>query len=420
MLEEFREDIHHCLKCGACRIAWPSGEPICPSGLKFGFDSHYALGRVEIARHVLEGSLALNAEVLDRVYTCTACGACDSLCLPAVGVGPLKIIEALKIEGVESGLIPPAIRDYLKGMLVHGNPYRQPQSERGRWSEGLELEPYQGQDYLFYVGCVGSYDDRGRRIARAWAVLLKALGISFGVLGREEGCDGHEVLRVGERGLFEKLARANIEKFQARGVKKIITFTPHALYAFEKEYPALGGVFEAEHAGRILARRSQADGFKLRPAVNADLAFEVNLAVRCVRQAKKEGRGSPDLKCGLVTYHDPCFLGRRLGEYESPRWILSDLLGLELREMENNRESALCCGGGGGNFFTDVLGGGSRSPARARVRQAMETGAETLVTACPNCARMLEDAVKAEGLEEALEVLDLAEIVLRNLALNQG
>jgi Fe-S oxidoreductase len=123
--------------------------------------------------------------------------------------------------------------------------------------------------------------------------------------------------------------------------------------------------------------------------------------------------GSLPLEVGTVrvTYHDPCYLGRHNREYEAPRQILSAIPGLELLEMERNREDAFCCGGGGGNFFTDLIGGGTRSPARIRIREAMNTGAGVIATACPQCAKMLDDALKAEGLEEKMEVKDIAEII---------
>ena len=381
MLAEYRDTIYHCLKCGACRHAYGVYEPICPSGMKYGFDSYYAIGRVSLARAVMNKEVEIDAELMRRVYTCTSCGACDEQCHEAVGVDPLQIIEELKFEAVESGMIPPEVRDYLKRMNVNGNPYQLPQQERGLWAQAAGVPLYDGQEYLFYVGDVGSYDERGSKMAAAVAGQLMAAGVELGVLGPLEMSDGNEVNRVGERGLFEYLAQANIEQFKELGVKKIITLSPHAYHAFKNDYPQWGGEFEVMHYSQALA------------ALMEKGAWQPGAA-----------------ETGRVAFHDPCFLGRHNNEYEAPRRVLAGL-GLELVEMVRNRESALCCGGGGGNFFTDLLGAGPLSPARARVREAAEAGAQIIATACPKCFNMLDDAIKAENLDDSLKVRDLAQLV---------
>lgn len=384
MLTDVKENIVHCLKCGACRLDWITCEPICPSGIKYGFDSYYAIGRVSLARSVMEGALELNSDMMRRVYTCTSCGACDVQCNPAVGVGPLSIIEELKYEAIEKGLIPPEVRDFLKSMNVHGNPYLQPAEERGRWAEGTGIPEYSGQEYLYYVGCVGSYDDRGKGLARTVGELLLKAGVSFGILGKKEICDGNEVNKVGERGLFQFFAEQNMELFKELGVKKIVTLSPHGLNAI-KDYKEFGGEFEVVHYTQLL------------------------------RDLIESGRIKPVKEItGKVTYHDPCFLGRHNEEYDAPRAVLNAIPGLELVEMERNREHALCCGGGGGNFFTDLLGSGVNSPSRIRVREALDTGADILAIACPNCHNMLEDASRTEEVSERLRIKDIAQLVMES------
>ena len=209
-------------------------------------------------------------------------------------------------------------------------------------------------------------------------VLTKA-GLSFGILGDEEECDGNEVNMLGEAGLFDMLVEKNVGKFKDLGVKKIVTLSPHAYNAFKNDYPK---------------------------------DFEVFHYTQLLRDLIKDGR--LDVSDGFdakITYHDPCFLGRHNDEYDAPREVLNSIPGVELIEMERNRENAFCCGGGGGNFYTDFLGGGEDSPARIRVREAYDTGAEILAVACPVCLTMLYDAVKVEGLEEKLKVKDVSEIV---------
>ena len=387
MLEAHRENIYHCLKCGACRIGFPSYEPVCPSGIKFGFDSHYAIGRVEIARRLCEGELALTAKLMERLYTCTSCGGCDAQCDPAVGIGPLAIIEGIKAEAVEAGRLPAPVRKFLESMQTRGNPFKKAPKYRDQWAEGMDIPRFDGHDTLFYVGCVGAFDERGQQVARAAAKLLGAAGTSFGILGPKETCDGNEVNKVGECDLFREMALANIALFHNHGVRQVVTLSPHGFNAFKNDYPALGARFETQHISQFLW--SLIDTGRI---------------------------GSLQAKPQRVTFHDPCLLGRHNGEYEAPRRILSAIAGINLLEMPRNGKNALCCGGGGANFFTDMLGGGERSPARIRVREAVATGADVLATACPTCAKMFTDAVKAEWLEDKLQIKDICEIVLDAMA----
>jgi Fe-S oxidoreductase len=245
----------------------------------------------------------------------------------------------------------------------------------------MGIEPYSGQEYLFYVGDVGSFEERAKKVARSVASILIKSKIEFGILGEREMSDGNEVNRVGERGLYEYMAKANIELFREIGVTKIITLSPHAYHAFKNDYPRFGAAFEVKHYSQVLS----------------------NL----VRDGRLASTGTERQK---ATFHDPCFLGRHNREYEAPREVLKAVPGLDLVEMERSGEDALCCGGGGGNFFTDLLGAGPQSPSRIRVREAVETGAEILVTTCPKCFNMLDDAVKAEGLEEMIFVRDLSQL----------
>jgi len=237
------------------------------------------------------------------------------------------------------------------------------------------------------VGCVGSYDDIGQRIAKSFGEVLLKAGVPFGILGSKEICDENEVNRLGERGLFEKIAEKNITLFKESGVSKIVTISPHAYNAIKNEYPRFGGNFEVFHSTQLIRDLVIKGKVKLTKKVNA-----------------------------RVTYHDPCWLGRRNGEYEAPREILQAVPGIELVEMPRNRQYAYCCGGGGGNFISDLLGGGERAPARIRVREAVETGADLLVVACPTCARMLGDAIKSEDLDDRLNVRGIPEIVSESMA----
>jgi Fe-S oxidoreductase len=290
------------------------------------------------------------------------------------------MITAAREEVVANGLVTPRVARFFRNIEAYGNPYRELRENRGRWAEGLGIEPYTGQEFLFYAGCIGSFDEKGQRAARAAGKLLLEANLSFGILGPAEECDGNEVRLLGESRIFQTLRDRNTGLFQKSGVKKIITLSPHSYNVFRNEYP---GSFEVSHYTQIL------------------------------RDLIKEGRLKPSTELNMrVTYHDPCFLGRYAGEYEAPREILRAIPGVELVEMTRNRQNAFCCGGGSGNFYTDFFGGGQDSPSRIRVREAARTGASVLAVACPACAVMLGEAIKDEGIEDSLIIKDIAETVM--------
>jgi Fe-S oxidoreductase len=376
------EIVHRCFRCGWCKLTTDYADINCPSYRKFRFDTFAPGGRMWLINAWLNGHIENSPRLQEVLFSCATCGNCSEHCVFSFAENLVDIFVAAREEMVNKGIIPAPVREYFKNINLYGNPYGRPTQERGLWADGSGLESYDGQEYLFYAGCVGSYDERGRRIAGKAGSLMARAGISLGILGEREICDGNEVRALGESGLFESLARKNISLFRELRIEKIIALDPHAFHAFRREYPALGGKFEVYHYTQILDRLVAAGRIQLKGL-----------------QAR-------------VAYHDPCYLGRHGGEYEAPRRILKSVPGLELVEMRQNRENALCCGGGGGNFFTDILGGGEDSPNRIRARQALDTGADIIAVACVQCARMLEDGLKSEGREKDIQVMDLSEILL--------
>jgi len=225
-------------------------------------------------------------------------------------------------------------------------------------------------EYLDYHGFRGGVQDDAQT------------GLSFGILGDREDCDGNEVQMLGEKGLFERQRDKNIQIFKQLGVKRIVTLSPHSYNAMKHDY---FNEFEVLHYTQLI--RDLIDSGKL------------------------------DVSGGLesrVTYHDPCFLGRHNGEYDAPRQILRAIPGIELVEMERSRNNAFCCGGGGGNFYTGISAKGKDQASVARVREAYDTGANILAVACPICRVMLEDALKSEELEEGLVIKDISEILVES------
>jgi Fe-S oxidoreductase len=383
---EHAEILHRCFRCGYCKLPGSFQDLNCPPYLRYRFESYAPGGRMWLLRAWLDGEIQTSPRLAEILFSCAACGNCVEHCVfPAFKADLLDAFTAGRAELVEQGAVPESVGRYLRAVQSFGNPYELPETDRAKWAEGLDVERYSGQEYLFYVGCPGSYDERGQQMARAVAELLAKCGVDFGILGEEELCDGNEVRVLGETGLFEEVARRNIEKLEAAGVKKIVTLSPHGYHAIKNEYPKFGGSFETLHYPQLLA----------------GLMDEAEL---------RSGDGSL-----RVAFHDPCYLGRHNQDYLSPRAVLGALPGVELVEMDRAMADALCCGGGGGNFFTDVLGGGVDSSSRVRVREAAATGADVLAVACPKCSRMFDDAVKAENLEESLRVMDIAEIVQARL-----
>jgi Fe-S oxidoreductase len=383
---KYEEIVHRCFRCGYCKLAGDYSDFNCPAYRKFMFETYSPGGRMWLIRAWLNGDIKNSERFQEILYSCATCANCVEHCVFTFSDDLVNIFIAARGELVNKGIIPPPVRDYFKNISISGNPYKEPADQRGQWSEGSLVEEYKDQEYLFYIGDVGSYDERGKKIAKAVGNLLIKAGLSIGILANKEICDGNEVRVLGEEGLFKYLAESNISLFKEKGIKKIITLDPHSFNAFKNDYPELGGVFEVYHYTQIMAPLMESGKVPLK---------DINVK---------------------VTYHDPCYLGRHNGEYDAPRRILQSIPGIDFIEMEQSRDNAFCCGGGGGNFFTDILGGGEESPSRIRVKQALQTGASIIAVACPQCAKMLDDAIKVEELEDKVEVLDIAEIVGRALA----
>jgi Fe-S oxidoreductase len=214
--------------------------------------------------------------------------------------------------------------------------------------------------------------------------LLKKAGVSFGVIGSEESCCGESVRKIGDEELFQKLAQGNISLFQDKGVRKIITTSPHCLYTFRQEYPELGGEFEVVHHSRLLAQ--------------------------LVREGKLKPKDSFGKK---VVYHDPCYLGRHNEIYEDPREVLSAAAGDDFTEMRRTRENSLCCGGGGGRVWMETAPG--ERFGDLRIEEALAKNAQVLATSCPYCIVMLDASAKTMGKEQDLAIKDIAEILLETV-----
>jgi Fe-S oxidoreductase len=258
---------------------------------------------------------------------------------------------------------------------------REARDRRADWAKGLSVKTFtEGTEVLYFPCCYPSYDSRTKKIAIATANILNKAGVDFGILGSKENCCGESIRKTGDEDLFKRLARENIKTFIDNGVKKILVSSPHCYHTFKNEYPEFKVNFDVIHVSQYL--------FELISEGRLELTKEYG---------KK------------ITYHDPCYLGRHNGIYDEPREVLKKVPGLELIEMVESREDSLCCGGGGGGIWMDVPKGERFSDLR--LEQAIEVGAEVLVTACPYCITMFEDSRLTRENPDVIEVKDITEVI---------
>ncbi|MCP4130879.1 MAG: (Fe-S)-binding protein [bacterium] len=380
---EYQEMLHRCFRCGWCKFPENYSEINCPSYLKYSFESFSPGGRLWLTRAWMNGEIEASDRFKKIVYSCATCKNCVTNCaIPEIKEHLVDMVIGARQEIVSTGKLPAPVRDYFMEIYNNGNPFKAPQSSRGDWNKAPDIPMYSNEEYLFYVGDVGSFDETGIAMTRAVASVLKDAGVSIGILGEEEVSDGNDVKAMGEKDLFTRLAEKNIALFNNKRVTKIITLSPHAYNTMKNDYPEFDGCFEVYHYTEILA------------------------VIR--------GQLSPGTLPVKVTYHDPCYLGRWNNSYGASRALIQAIPGIEFIEMERNNASSLCCGGGGGNYYSDMLGSGVHSPGRTRVREAKETGAEIIVVSCPLCYKMLDDAIKDEGFEDSMRVMDIAQLILES------
>jgi Fe-S oxidoreductase len=362
------EDLNLCMQCGTCSA-------VCPWR---NVETEFFIRRlIRFGQLGVEGS-----ESEEVLFGCTTCGRCVDNC--PRGVAIIDVVKGMRAMGAEVGAMPATLKAAAGSLESHGNPWGEPRAKRFDWAKDLDLPAF-GPDteYLLSVCCTSCYDARSRKIARALVEVLRAAGVSFGVIGTDESCCGEAIRKTGNEEAFSRLAEANVNLFNGRGVRKIIVTSPHCFHTYTKEYPALGGEWEVIHHSQLLAKLV-ADG-----------------------RLKLDGKVA-----AKVAYHDPCYLGRHSRIFDEPRAVL-EAAGATAAPMMRERDFSLCCGGGGGRVWMETAH--DQRFSVLRVREAAEAGAEVLATACPYCLTLLEDSRKTEGFEQSLEVLDVAEVLARAL-----
>lgn len=404
-------DLDACTMCGRCTSVCPAhatGKPLDPREivLKAGevmaasaLHGHVSPPIGTDVEITIKSSSLFERITAEEIWSCTTCKACDDICPVNIEILD-KILDMRRYLSLMESNFPAELGNAYRAMENQGNPWGMNQGERGDWADGLDgvtvVDPGQPitSEYLYWVGCAGSFDDKNKKVTQAMAKLLRRAGIDVSILGPSEMCTGDSARRSGNEYLFQMLAMPNVEMLNGMGVKKIIAQCPHCFNTLKNEYPQLGGNYEVIHHTQLLENLIESGKLD-------------------VSQASLEER---------ITYHDSCYLGRHNDVYLAPRKVVGSIKGIEIVEMPRNGTKGMCCGAGGARMWMEENIGTKVNDERAA--EAISTGASRVATACPFCYIMLDDGVKAAGVEEdqvkvadiSIHLLDAIEAGERRLA----
>ena len=404
-------DTDACTMCGRCTSVCPAhatGKPLDPREivLKVGEvmaatapHGHVSPPLGTDPEITISSNSVFERITAEELWACTSCKACDEICPVNIEILD-KILDMRRYLSLMESNFPPELGTAYRAMENQGNPWGMNQGERGDWARNLDgvtvVDPGEPitSEYLYWVGCAGSFDDKNRKVTQAMAKLLRRAGIDVVILGPSEMCTGDPARRSGNEYLFQMLAMPNVEMLNGMGVRKIITQCPHCFNTLKNEYPQLGGNYEVIHHSQLLESLIESGQLD-------------------VSQATLEER---------LTYHDSCYLGRHNDVYLAPRKVVGSIKGIDIVEMPRNGTKGMCCGAGGARMWMEESIGTKVNDERAR--EAISTGASRVATACPFCYIMLDDGVKAAGVEEtevkvadiSIHLLDAIEAGERKLA----
>lgn len=339
-----------------------------------------------------DGSYDLHGQVhLDDIWACTTCAACVDVCPVLIDSVPTSLIQMRRhLLMMEASDYPKELNSALKGMEMQSNPWGVGQDRREEWADGLDVPVMSKQadrevEYLFWVGCAGATDERAKKIQQSLVRILKKAQVDFAILGCEEKCTGDPARRMGNEYLFDTMAKENIDTLSKYRFKKIFTSCPHCFNSLKNEYKDLGTNYSVQHHSELIN----------------ELLSDGRLPLSIKEEVSK------------IVFHDPCYLGRYNSVYDAPRDTLKSIGGTEVVEMDMNKRKSFCCGAGGGRMFMEEPIG--KRINHERCDQAIATKASTIATGCPFCMTMMSDGIKDRGKEEEIQVMDIAELVAKQL-----
>lgn len=374
-------DLYSCTECGRCYEQCPAAQTdkkLNPKELTIALRNHLY--------KKLETPLVPQTIDPDVIWDCTTCRACEEAC-PVFIEYVDKIVDMRRHLVLMKGEFAPEAQNTLRNIENNSNPWGIGFSTRGDWAKDLNIKILSEDanvEYLYFVGCAGSFDERAKKVSRAFVKCLQTAGVSFGILGAEEKCTGDSARRIGNEYLFQMLAKENIATFERYKIKKIITTCPHCYNTIKNEYPQFYGNYEVIHHTELLDKLIK-DG-KLKPTKSID---------------KK------------ITFHDSCYLGRYNEIYDAPRSLLKSIPNTHIEEMDLCRDKGRCCGAGGGRMWMEEKSG-TRINHKRLEDVKTQTDANLIASSCPFCLTMLSDAVKETNTDN-METKDVAELISESL-----
>ena len=384
-------DGYACIQCSRCQDACPAyetGKELSPSALEIN-KRYFFNDNISTIANGESIDKALTDWMLteEAAWSCTTCGYCVEVC----PVGNEPMIDILRARQnlvmMESNFPQDAVETFEK-MENYGNPWGLSPQDRENWMDGLDvplMREKKNTDVLYWAGCSGAYDSRGREISQSVAKILNEANVDYACLGNEETCTGDSARRIGNEYLFQTMAEQNKETFEQYNFKKIVTQCPHCFTTLKNDYAEMGIELDVVHHSQYIDELINEKKIEPKPYLDED-----------------------------ITFHDPCYLGRHNGEYDAPRKVLQSVLKEgSILEMEQSKSDSFCCGAGGGNMWYEIKTGERIN--QHRVNQAVDTEAKTIAAACNFCNIMLEDGVKTTGNEENIRVVDIAEMVSKGL-----